>query len=93
MRGLPGSSAVEPVAEPVVRVLEGVPPQSNRLLAREPVAELGPRLAWNQAPAEDVAAAMRAAHVSGESLNAICRRWYGGKNGQAFEHVRRAVFG
>lgn len=93
VRGLPGSSVVEPVVEPVLPVLEGGFPQTNRLLAREPVVEVGPRLEWNQAPAEDVAAAMRAAHVAGDSLNAICRRWYGGKNGAAFEHVRRAVFG
>lgn len=68
-------------------------PQSNRLLASEPVAQPVARLEWDQAPTAEIAEAMRAAHQAGDSLNAICRQWYGGKNGRAFEHVRRAVMG
>lgn len=67
--------------------------QANRLLDAEPVAQPVSRLEWDQAPTAEIAEAMRAAHQAGASLNAICRQWYGGKNGRAFEHVRQAVIG
>lgn len=88
---LPGASTPALVAEPVRPALEAGFTDANRLLAPEPVAQPAARLEWNQAPTPEMAAAMRAAHQAGDSLNAICRQWYGGKNGAAFDHVRRAV--